>query len=164
MSNRFSDNILEFLVDKKLYNETWCYYLTGEWRVPFPNALKRWQAFMHLQQKLYFLLPSDPHCHECRIPMTGISGNALRFMGSPPSSFSPKLCSACEQSARRYEVGAELELTMLFADVPDSTPLAESKGTMGFKEIIQRFYKETSKVLVEDNAMVNRLMGDQVIA
>jgi adenylate cyclase len=96
--------------------------------------------------------------------MEGIGGNALRFMGSSPSSFSPKLCSACEQSARHYEVGAEVELTMIFADVRDSTLIAESKGTMGFKEIIQQFYKETSKVLIEHNAMVNRLMGDQVIA
>ncbi|MCI0553975.1 MAG: adenylate/guanylate cyclase domain-containing protein [Anaerolineae bacterium] len=53
---------------------------------------------------------------------------------------------------------------MIFADVRDSTPLAESKGPSGFKDIINRFYKETSKVLIEHNAMVNRLMGDQVIA
>ena len=46
----------------------------------------------------------------------------------------------------------------------DSTPLAESQGPSGFKDIINRFYKETSKVLIEHNAMVNRLMGDQVIA
>jgi class 3 adenylate cyclase len=58
-------------------------------------------------------------------------------MGLAPSSLNPKLCSACEKSARQYEVGVEVELTMLFADVRDSTPLAESKGTMGFKEIIQ---------------------------
>jgi adenylate cyclase len=155
---------IEFFIDKKLYNETWYYYLTGEWRTSFPDELKRWQRFLNLQQKLYALLPSDPHCHECGVPMEGIGGSALRFMGSAPSSFSPKLCSACEKSARHYEVGAEVELTMIFADVRDSTPLAESKGTMGFKEIIQRFYKETSKVLIEHNAMVNRLMGDQVIA
>ena len=164
MSNKFGFSILEWIVDKKLYNETWYYYLTGEWRTSFPEALKRWQAFLNFQQKLYARLPSDPHCHECGIPMEGIGGNALRFMGSAPSSFSPKLCSACEQSARHYEVGAEVELTMIFADVRDSTLIAESKGTMGFKEIIQQFYKETSKVLIEHNAMVNRLMGDQVIA
>jgi adenylate cyclase len=164
MSKKFAFNLLEWMVDKKLYNETWYYYLTGEWRTSFPDELKRWQTFLKLQQKLYSRLPSDPHCHECGIPMEGLGGNALRFMGSAPSSFSPKLCSACEQSARHYEVGAEVELTMIFADVRDSTPLAESKGTMGFKEIIQRFYKETSKVLIEHNAMVNRLMGDQVIA
>jgi adenylate cyclase len=164
MSNKFGFSILEWMVDKKLYNETWYYYLTGEWRTSFPEALKRWQAFLNFQQKLYARLPSDPHCHECGIPMEGIGGNALRFMGSAPSSFSTKLCSACEQSARHYEVGAEVELTMIFADVRDSTLIAESKGTMGFKEIIQQFYKETSKVLIEHNAMVNRLMGDQVIA
>ena len=164
MSKKFAFNLLEWMVDKKLYNETWYYYLTGEWRASFPAELKRWQAFLNFQQKLYSRLPSDPHCHECGIPMEGIGGNILRFMGSAPSSFSPKLCSACEKSARHYEVGAEVELTMIFADVRDSTPLAESKGTMGFKEIIQRFYKETSKVLIEHNAMVNRLMGDQVIA
>jgi adenylate cyclase len=164
MSKKFSHNLLELMVDKKLYNETWYYYLTGKWRASFPSELKRWQAFINTQQKLYSLLPSDPHCHECGIPMSGIGGNALRFMGSAPSSFSPKLCSSCEQSARHYEVGAEVELTMIFADVRDSTPLAESKGTMGFKDIIQRFYKDTSKILIAHNAMVNRLMGDQVIA
>jgi adenylate cyclase len=164
MSKKFAFNLLEWMVDKKLYNETWYYYLTGEWRTSFPDDIKRWQTFLTLQHKLYSLLPGDPHCHECGVPMEGIGGNLLRFMGSAPSSFSPKLCSACEQSARHYEVGAEVELSMIFADVRDSTPLAESSGTMGFKEIIQRFYKETSKVLIEHNAMVNRLMGDQIIA
>ena len=164
MSKKFAFSLLEWMVDKQLYHETWYYYLTGEWRTSFPDDLKRWQSFLNLQRRLYSRLPSDPHCHECGIPMEGIGGDILRFMGSAPSSFNPKLCSACERSARHYEVGAEVELTMIFADVRDSTPLAESKGTMGFKEVIQRFYKETSKILIKHNAMVNRLMGDQVIA
>lgn len=164
MSKSSGHKLMEFFLDKKFYNETWYYYLTGEWRAGFPDELKRWQTFMDIQHKFYLVIPSDPHCHECGIPMAGIGGNALRFMGSEPSSFSPKLCSSCEKSARQYEVGAEVELTMIFADVRDSTPLAEVLGPTGFKEIIGRFYKETSKVLVERNAMVNRLMGDQVIA
>ena len=164
MSKKFGHALLELMIDKNLYNEAWYYYLTGQWRTSFPKELKRWQTLMNSQRKLFGLLPSDPHCHECGIPMSGFGGSALRFMGSTPSSFSPKLCSGCEQSARHYEVGAEVMLTMIFADVRDSTPLAESKGTMGFRELIQRFYKETSKVLIEHNAMVNRLMGDQVIA
>ncbi|HLF73793.1 MAG TPA: adenylate/guanylate cyclase domain-containing protein [Anaerolineales bacterium] len=164
MGKKLRKNSIGFLVDERLYTETWYYYLMGEWRESFPSELKFWRAYMDFGHKLCSLLPSDPHCHECGIPMAGFGGNALRFMGSAPSSFSPRLCSACEQTARRYEVGAEVELTMIFADVRDSTPLAEAKGTLGFKEIIQRFYKETSKVLIAHNAMVNRLMGDQVIA
>jgi adenylate cyclase len=52
---------------------------------------------------------------------------------------------------------------MLFADVRGSTPLAEEKGVKGFKDVINIFFKETSEVLIEHNAMVNRLVGDQVI-
>ncbi len=164
MSKSSGHKFMEFFVDKKFYNETWYYYLTGEWHKPFPHELQRVQAFMNVQQKLQKGLPSELHCYECGIPMTGFWGTIFRFMGSAPSTFSPKLCSACENSARQYEVGAEVELSMIFADVRDSTPLAESLGPSGFKDIIGRFYKETSKALIERNAMVNRLMGDQVIA
>jgi len=164
MSKSSGHKFIEFFIDKKFYNETWYYYLSGEWHAPFPVELQNARAFINFQQKFYSVFPSDLHCHECGIPINGFWGNVWRFMGSAPSSFSPRLCSACEKSARQYEVGAEVELTMIFADVRDSTPLAESKGTMGFKDIIQRFYKETSNVLIEHNAMVNRLMGDQVIA
>jgi adenylate cyclase len=96
--------------------------------------------------------------------MAGVGGNALRFMGSAPSSFSSRLCSGCEKGLRKQEGGVEVELTMVFADVRDSTPLAEEKGVTGFKDLINRFFKETSRILIEHNAMVNRLAGDQVIA
>ena len=164
MNKRPGNKVLGFFLDKRFYNETWYYYLTGEWHTSVPDEVKRWQTMVDTQRRVYSRLPSDPHCHECGIPMAGFGGNVLRIMGSSPSSFSPKLCSACEKHARQYEVGAEVELTMIFADVRDSTPLAESLGPSEFKTIIGRFYKETSKVLVERNAMVNRLMGDQVIA
>jgi len=164
MNKNFIYKLLDLMVDKKFHNETWYNYLTGEWHTPFPPELERWKALTNSQRRFLSRFPSENHCYECGKPMTGFWGNAMRFAGSEPSSFSPRLCSACEQGVRLYGVGAELELTMIFADVRDSTPLAESKGTMGFKDIIQRFYKETSNVLIEHNAMVNRLMGDQVIA
>ena len=147
--------------NKFISNNLWYHFLTGEYRVPPPLGLRlvNWTL-----GRLYKVLPSNPHCIECGVPMAGMGGSALRFMGSAPSSFSSRLCSGCERAARKYESGAEVELTMLFADVRDSTPLAEEKGVSGFREIINRFYKETSNVLIEHNAMVNRLMGDQVIA
>lgn len=148
-------------MDKKYYDEIWHWYLTGEARIPMPTY---YRVFMGIQEKIFSLLPSNPHCFECGIPMAGIGGWFLRFNGSKPSSFSSRLCSGCEKFARDKESGAEVELSMLFADVRDSTPLAESSTTSEFKEVIQRFYRETSDVLIEHNAMVNRLMGDQVSA
>jgi len=142
-------------------DELWYWYLTGDWRVtPPPEITRR----LTLEKTLFGWLPSSPHCIECGVPMAGIGANLLRWKGSTPSSFSSKICSSCERFARQNESGAEVELTMLFADVRGSTPLAEATPTKEFKSLIQRFYKETSRVLVDLNSMVNRLMGDQVSA
>jgi adenylate cyclase len=148
-------------MEKNSYDKVWYWFLTGERNGKFPLPVELWKNF---SQTLYRWFPGNPRCFECQMPLAGPSGLLLRPLGSRPSSFSSRLCSACENYVRQHEGGAEVELTMLFADVRDSTPLAESKGTSGFKDIIQRFYKETSNVLIEHNAMVNRLMGDQVIA
>jgi len=148
-------------MDKKDFDNIWYWYLTGEWQIPPPKDM---QILMPLVQGIYKLIPSDPHCFECGVPMSGIGGNFLRFKGSKPSSFSSRLCSNCEKYARQQESGAEVVLTMLFADIRDSTPLAERSTASEYKDVIQRFYKETSNVLIAHNAMVNRLMGDQVIA
>lgn len=149
------------LDEKALADELWYWYLTGEWRIPPPPEIARLLKIFHT---IYGVLPSDPHCLECGVPMAGIGGNLLRWNGSAPSTFSSKICSGCEKFARKHESGAEVELTMLFADVRGSTPLAESTSTQEFRSLIQRFYKETSHVLVHLNSMVNRLTGDQVSA
>lgn len=151
--------MLDFIYNKIPFDEIWYHYLTGEWRVEPP---KWYQFYVDVEQKIYKTLPSNPHCVECGMPMAGLGGALLRFNGSKPSSFSSILCSGCERLARKKESGAEIELSMLFADVRDSTPLAERTPTTEFKALIQRFYKETSHVLVHHSSMVNRLMGDQV--
>ena len=148
-------------MDKKFLSDNlWYHFLTGEFKVPPPAFIRVLSGTLG---KVYKILPSNPHCSECGVPMAGFGGNALRFIGSAPSSFSSRLCSGCEKAARTHEGGAEVELTMVFADVRDSTPLAEELGPTGFRDVINRFFKETSKVLIEHNAMVNRLVGDQVI-
>jgi len=147
--------------DEATVEEIWYWYLTGEWRVPPP---KNMLTAIARRKRLYKRLPSDPHCVECGIPMAGMGGTLLRFRGSAPASYSPQFCRACEDIVLKHESGAELELSMLFADVRNSTPLAEASPTKEFKSLISRFYKETSRVLVHLNSMVNHLMGDQVSA
>jgi len=153
--------MLDFIYDAVPFDEIWYHYLTGEWRVELPLRLR---VFTKAEQMLYKFIPSDPHCVECGMPMAGIGAWLLRFNGSSPSSFSSLLCSSCERVVRRKESGAEVELSMLFADVRDSTPLSERIPTEQYKALIQRFYKETSHELVHRSSMVNRLMGDQVSA
>jgi len=153
--------MLDFVYDMVPFDEIWYHNLTGEWRVEPPAAFK---ALTNVEYLLYKILPGKPHCVECGMPMAGFGGWLLKFRGSAPSSFSTILCSACERIVRKKESGAEIELSLLFADVRDSTLLAEKIPTDEFKALIQRFYKETSHVLVHRHSMVNRLMGDQVCA
>jgi adenylate cyclase len=147
--------------DTETIDDLWYWYLTGEKRATFPAEYER---VFESYRRVYKLFPGDPRCFECDIPLGGLASLVLRPWGSRPSSFSPRFCSHCEGFARSREAGAEVELSLLFADVRDSTGLAEKIGTFKFKELIKRFYKASSEVLIEHNAMVNRLMGDQVIA
>jgi adenylate cyclase len=145
---------------KKLANELWYWYLTGDHKHGFP---KNYERLKSINRKLYGVLPGDPRCFECNLPLSGTSANLIGPLGLRASRFSPQLCSWCESSIRKMEGGAEIELTMLFADVRGSTSLADTIGINEFTNIIQRFYKVATDIILQDRGMVNRLMGDQVI-
>ena len=53
-------------------------------------------------------------------------------------------------------------MSMLFADIRGSTPLAESMSSAEFKQLIDRFYTETTHVLTHSLAMIDKLAGDEV--
>ncbi|MDX1615509.1 MAG: adenylate/guanylate cyclase domain-containing protein [Candidatus Promineifilaceae bacterium] len=59
--------------------------------------------------------------------------------------------------------GAEVELSMLFADIRGSTTLAENMSTLAFSQLISSFFATSTDVLVRRRAWIDRLVGDQVI-
>ncbi len=59
--------------------------------------------------------------------------------------------------------GAEIEITMLFADVRGSTILAEGMTPAEFRNLINRFYKASSTELIRSEAMIDRLVGDELV-
>jgi adenylate cyclase len=63
----------------------------------------------------------------------------------------------------RRQGGAEIEITMLFADVRGSTTLAEGMTPAEFRNLINRFYKASSAELIRSEAMIDRLVGDEVV-
>src|SRR6185436_3226307 len=79
-------------------------------------------------------------CHLCSAPFTGPLAPAMRFIGRGRWQRSPRLCRQCETVLRRHPGGAETELAVVFADVRDSTGLAERTKPAEFAALIQRFY------------------------
>ena len=74
----------------------------------------------------------------------------------------PLLCNACEEFARAFQGGAEVELSLLFADIRGSTALAEKMSPTDFSRLINRFYNTSSHVLVHSDALIDKIIGDQV--
>jgi adenylate cyclase len=110
---------------------------------------------------LYGLLPSDPRCKLCAAPFKSWGGFIMHLFGRDQSRYNPRFCQKCE--VFEHPGGAEVPLTMLFADVRGSTQIAEQMSAREFSQLINRFYTVASHVLIQSDAMVDRLLGDEAI-
>ena len=136
----------------------WHAYLTGD-NSHIPTSVR-------VMRRIFKDLPSDPRCKVCNAPFRGIGGAVVRpfGFGAGRSSFNRDLCDRCEKIVKKYQVGIELGLTMLFADVRGSTTLAEEIGPSAFHQVINRYYQVCTDVLGKSDALINRLIGDALIA
>jgi adenylate cyclase len=72
--------------------------------------------------------------------------------------------SACPISAHDEDVhGAEVELSMLFADIRGSSTLARQMTPLEFGRLMDRFYKVSSEVLIDHDAVIEKFVGDEVV-
>ncbi len=115
------------------------------------------------QRRFFRLLPGSPRCKNCYAPFKGSGSFVVQLMyGKRPSNLNPQLCNVCEVFASKYQGGAEIELSLLFADIRGSTTLAENMSPKEFHNLINRFYTTATHVLVQSDALIDKIMGDQV--
>jgi adenylate cyclase len=60
--------------------------------------------------------------------------------------------------------GAEVEISILFADVRGSTTLAEQMRPLEFRALIDRFYGAASQAIIDADGVVDNFLGDGVLA
>ena len=75
----------------------------------------------------------------------------------------PKYCEGCYRFLRASHGGAEVECSLLFADVRGSTALAERMSSSDFTRLMGRFFDTATSILVDEGAMVDKFVGDEVI-
>jgi adenylate cyclase len=114
--------------------------------------------------RAFRLLPHDPRCKICNTPFHGMGGFVMRTVGRKQSSLNPNFCSICEDFAKKYPGGAEVEMSMLFADVRGSTSLSEQMTAIEFQKLINRFYVGATHEIAEEDGLVEKLAGDAVAA
>ena len=108
-------------------------------------------------------LPSDPRCKLCDTPF-GRPGSVLRFFGFGPSPLNRRICSGCIHALEKRPGGAEIELSLLFADIRDSTGLAARLGNEAFRNLMARFYATAATVVDARNGIVDKFVGDELVA
>jgi adenylate cyclase len=109
-------------------------------------------------------LPGNPRCKMCAAPF-GMPGRILmRMAGRDRWAKNPSYCGMCFRVLSEHHGGAEIEASFLFADVRGSTSLAEGMSPTQFRTLLDRFYDTATRVLVEHDAIVDKFVGDEVVA
>jgi adenylate cyclase len=109
-------------------------------------------------------LPASHRCHMCAAPFKGPAAPFMRLVGRAPWHRNPNYCKSCFVLIESYGGGAEIECSLLFADVRGSTSIAEKMSASEFRRLMDRFYRVSSTVLIAQDAIIDKYVGDEVVA
>ena len=116
-------------------------------------------------RRIMRMLPHDPRCKFCNTPFQGVGGVLARVLfGKQRSALNPRFCNLCEVASSEFPGGAEVEMSILFIDIRGSTALSEQMSPTEFSRLINRFYAAATKLVIEEDGLVEKLAGDEVAA
>ena len=107
-------------------------------------------------------LPHSPRCAICGSPFAGLGGAIARLMGVRPWQKNPTLCTMCWNGFPLG--GAEVDVAVMFANLRGSTALGEQVGAAAYAELLNGFYRAATTALVPHRAIIDKLIGDEVMA
>jgi class 3 adenylate cyclase len=100
------------------------------------------------------------------VPLRGAASLPFRAFGIRPSRMNPNTCTICEMMFTKVMKARQVEIdaTILFADLRGYTGLSESRSTGAISELLDAFYDECAEAIWEGDGIVNKTMGDAVMA
>jgi adenylate cyclase len=117
------------------------------------------------QRSRYRRWPGNPRCKQCLVPLGGAAAPIVRLVTkTAPSRKNPNYCDICERFISTHPGGVEIEVSLLFADVRGSTALAERMSATDFHRLLNRFYAVANKAVIESDGLVDKFVGDEVVA
>jgi adenylate cyclase len=121
-----------------------------------PSLLKVRRRWRHV--------PAAPRCKVCASPFQGIGGAFARLVWHGPMPNNPLLCKMCFGKISGHPGGAEVEITVVFADVRGSTGLAERTSASAFRGLIQAYYRSAGAAIDANGGIIDKFLGDGVMA
>lgn len=92
----------------------------------------------------------------------GRGAPVMRLIGKGQSPQNPHVWQECFTFLSRHHGGAEIELTLLFADIRGSTTLEEGMPATEFRAILDRFYKVATQAILDHDGGVDEFVGDLI--
>ncbi len=134
-------------------NPFWHPVLSGEFRS------------MRRGRQLFRMLSPTAH-DRCRICLAGFDGFTAPLMHAlrrGPWHRNPHFCEKCEEVLREQRGGTEIDIAVLYADVRGSTRMAAGMRPSEFAALMQRFFQTSTKIFLRSEAVVDKMVGDEVI-
>ena len=109
-------------------------------------------------------LPHGPNCKLCAAPFEGPAGAVLRHVGFARFPGNPNICGSCIKDLNKVGVfGAEIPVSLMFADIRGSTGIGERSSPSEFRAFLDRFYQLSSRAILDNDGIVDKFVGDEAI-
>ena len=136
-----------------------------------PGSEAFWQDYlthpdtlMSVGRRFFSRIPANPRCQLCAAPFSGAGAPVMRLIGKRPSDGNPNVCDTCQKALIKYHGGATVTCSMLFADIRGSTTLAERMSPGEFHALLDRFYNAASGAVYAQSGVVDKFVGDEIVA
>jgi adenylate cyclase len=90
-----------------------------------------------------------------------LGGKVVGVIGRKPSRKNPNVCQYCFDHLPAG--GIEIDIGVVFADVRASTTLGEQSNATAFAKLLNEFYAAATRVLIHNDGIVDKLIGDEVM-
>ena len=108
-------------------------------------------------------IPSSPRCKLCAAPFHGPGRLLTRVVMHGASTTSPLLCNVCFGKIRKAPGGAEIGISVLFADIRGSTGIAERTTAAEFRRLVQTFYRRAASAIDDNGGIIDKFLGDGIM-
>ena len=114
--------------------------------------------------RLFRAIPSAPRCKLCMAPFAGPVAPLFKLLGFRRWALNQQLCGFCIRDLGKHKGGAELPVSLLFADVRGSTTLAETMSPTDYRASLDRFFALVFDAVDSENGVIDHIVGDGVMA
>jgi adenylate cyclase len=136
-----------------------------------PEEASHWRALLTGEdpalrslRRTWARIPNGPRCKVCAAPFHGPGRILTRLIMHGQSVVNPTMCQMCFRQLSGHPGGAEVDISILFADIRGSTGIAETIGAEAFRTSLQAFYGFATKAIEARGGYVDKYLGDGVMA